>query len=246
MKKNVLITGSSRGIGRAIALKLAKTGKYNIVVNYIEREDKAREVVDEIESMGQSAIMVQADVADYYQVENMFDVIFSKYGKVDILINNAGISVYGLVQDLTLEEIDRVFKVNVGGLFNCTKLAIPKMISQKWGRIINLSSMWGMVGASCETLYASTKGAINAFTKSLAKELAPSGITCNAIAPGVVLTDMLDQLSEEDLEVVRLETPLERFQSPEEVADTIEFLLSEKGDFYTGQILSPNGGLVIN
>ncbi len=245
MKKTVLITGSSRGIGRAIALKLAE-GDYNIVINYKERKDKADEVVDIIRSMGKDCIAIGADVSDYSQVEKMFDKIFDRFGKVDILVNNAGISVYGLLQDITIDDWHNVYGTNVNGMFYCTKLASPKMISQKYGKIINISSMWGIVGAACESLYASTKGAINSFTKSIAKELAPSGITANVVAPGVVLTDMLGQLGEEALEIVRQETPLNRHSEPEEIAEVVDFLLSEKGDFFTGQIISPNGGLVIS
>ncbi|NMB43814.1 MAG: 3-oxoacyl-ACP reductase FabG [Clostridiales bacterium] len=244
MKRTVLITGSSRGIGRAIALKLAE-GNYNIVINYKERKDKANELVDIIRAKGNDCIAISADVSDYDQVKNMFNIIFDRFGKVDILVNNAGISVYGMLQDITIEDWHNVYGTNVHGMFYCTKEAIPKMISQKYGKIINISSMWGSVGASCESLYASTKGAINIFTKSIAKELAPSGITANVVAPGVVLTDMLSQLGEEALEVVREETPLGRHSQPEEIADVVEFLISEKGDFFTGQIISPNGGLVI-
>ena len=245
MKKTVLITGSSRGIGRAIALKLAENN-YNIVINYKERKDKANEVIGLVRSKGRDCIAIRADVSDFSQVQNMFDEIFDRFGKVDILINNAGISVYGLVQDITIDDWHNVYGTNVNGMFYCTKLASPKMISQKYGRIVNISSMWGIVGASCESLYASTKGAINSFTKSIAKEFAPSGITANVVAPGVVLTDMLDQLGEDALEVVREETPLGRHSKPEEIADVVEFLLSNKGDFFTGQIISPNGGLVIS
>ncbi len=245
MSKTVLITGSSRGIGRAIALKLAEQD-YNIVINYKERQDKADEVVNLIRAMGRDCISIRADVSDYSQVEKMFEKIFDRFGKVDILINNAGISVYGLLQDITTEDWHKVYGTNVNGMFYCTKLATPKMISQKQGKIINISSMWGIVGAACECLYASTKGAINSFTKSIAKELAPCGITANVVAPGVVLTDMLSQLGEEALEIVRQETPLERHSQPEEIADVVDFLISEKGDFFTGQIISPNGGLVIS
>lgn len=245
MSKTVLITGSSRGIGRAIALKLAESD-YNIVINYKERKDKADEVVSLINSMGRDCIAICADVSDYSQVEMMFEQTFERFGKVDILVNNAGISVYGMLQDITIDDWHKVYGTNVNGMFYCTKLATPKMISQKQGKIINISSMWGIVGASCETLYASTKGAINSFTKSIAKELAPCGITANVVAPGVVLTDMLRQLGDEALETVRQETPLGRHSQPEEVANVVDFLLSKKGDFFTGQIISPNGGLVIS
>ena len=245
MNKTVLITGSSRGIGRAIALKLADKN-YNIVINYKERKDKADELVQVIKSNGRDCMAIAADVSNYSQVEKMFDEIMARFGKIDILINNAGISVYGMLQDITIEDWHNVYATNVNGMFYCTKLATPKMISQKYGKIINISSMWGIVGASCESLYASTKGAINSFTKSIAKELAPSGITANVVAPGVVLTDMLEQLGKEALEEVRQETPLGRHSQPEEIADLVDFLISEKGDFFTGQIISPNGGLVIS
>lgn len=246
MTKTVLITGASRGIGRATAIKLSEEGKYNIVINYLKEKEKAEEVVDIIKKNGSDAMAIRADVSNTEEVKEMFKQIFDKYMKVDILVNNAGISTYSLFQDLEDEEIEKLFRTNVGGVFNCSRLAIPKMVSQKYGKIINVSSIWGIVGASCESLYASTKGAINALTKSLAKELAPCNIRVNAVAPGVVMTDMMKDLSEEDLEIVKDETPLREFIGPDELANTIVFLISEKGDYYTGQILSPNGGLVIN
>lgn len=244
MNKTVLITGSSRGIGRAIALKLSDFD-YKIVINYKEREDKAKELVELIRAKSRDCIAIKADVSDAKQVKRMFEEIENKFGSVDYLVNNAGISQLGLFQDIDYEEWRNIFAVNVDGMFNCTKNALPHMISEKYGKIINIASIWGIVGGSFETAYSATKGAIIAFTKSLAKELGPSNIAVNCIAPGAVMTDMLSVLSEETLQRVKEETPLERIGKVEDIAETAAFLLSEAGSFYTGQILSPNGGLVI-
>lgn len=241
---NILITGSSRGIGAAIAKRMAGPNT-NIVINYLENDLAAEETATFCRSEGSRTITVKADISKKEEVDRLFDRAEKEIGPIDVLVNNAGISVYGMLQDITFEDWQRVYGVNVNGMFLCTKRAIDHMVSQKWGRIINISSMWGIVGASCETLYSSTKGAINAFTKSCAKELAYSGITVNGIAPGVVDTDMLDQLSDEMKEAVVEEIPVSRFMSADEVAVWAEMLISDKGSYMTGQILSPNGGFVI-
>lgn len=245
MNKTVLITGSSRGIGRAIAIKLSDYD-YKIVVNYKEREDKANEVVDLIRAKSRDCIAIKADISDTNQVKEMFKEIENKFGYVNYLVNNAGISQLGLFQDIDYKEWRNIFAVNVDGMFNCTKNALPHMISEKCGKIINIASIWGLVGGSFETAYSATKGAVIAFTKSLAKELGPSNINVNCIAPGAIMTDMLSIASDEALQRVREETPLERIGKVEDIAETAAFLLSESANFYTGQILSPNGGLVIN
>lgn len=242
-RTTILITGSSRGIGSAIAKKLASPDT-NIIINYLECEARAEETAKTCQEKGAQTLIYQADVGNSKQVEKMFDAIDKTFGGVDILVNNAGISVYGMIQDITLDDWQRVFATNVNGMFMVTQKAIPHMVSQKWGRIINISSMWGIVGASCESLYGSTKGAINAFTKSSAKELAYSGITVNAFAPGVVDTEMLDQLDNEMKSALVEEIPQKRFMTAEECADWVAFLLSDQAASMTGQIVSPNGGLI--
>lgn len=252
MKKTALITGSSRGIGRAIALALAGPDK-NIVINYINNKDKAEETAALCRKKGSRTLVVRTDVSDYEQVLSMFKQIEKEFtlnssrpAGVDILVNNAGISVYGMLQDISPEDWRRVYGVNVDGNFYCTKSAIPHMVSRKWGRIINISSIWGLVGASCEGLYSSTKGAIIAFTKSCAKELAYSGITVNCIAPGVVDTDMLDQLGSEKLSYVMEDIPIGRLINPDEIADWVTYLADEKSDAISGQTINISGGMIIS
>lgn len=243
-KKTILITGASRGIGAAIAERLSGTNR-NIVINYNMNEERAKKVVDRCIKKGADAIAIKADVSSLDEVNNMFKIINDRFGGVDILVNNAGLSVYGMIQDITVDDWNRVYGVNVNGTFFCSKQAIPNMVDKKWGRIINISSMWGLVGASCETLYSSTKGAIIAFTKALAKEVCYSGITVNSIAPGVVETEMIHQLNDEILESVKEEIPIGRFLSADEISIWVEHLVSPSADGLTGQIISPNGGLVI-
>ncbi len=241
MRKTVLITGSSRGIGRAIALSFL--GKeYNVIVNYKKEEEKALEVVQILRENGLDAMAIKADVSDFNQVEEMFKTIKKRFRKVDILINNAGIARLNLAQDVSLEEWDEIFATNVNGMFNCTKLALPDMISNKDGIIVNTSSVWGQTGGSMESAYAATKGAIIAYTKSLAMELAPSNIRVNAVAPGGVLTDMTMVLSQETLDGFAQEVPMGRLAYPEEIADAVEFLVSDKSKYMTGQVLAINGG----
>lgn len=242
-RTTILITGSSRGIGSAIAQRLAGPDT-NIIINYVENEDRAKETALACQAKGAQTLVFQADVGNPVQVASLFDAIEKNFTGVDILVNNAGISVYGMIQDITLDDWNKVFATNVNGMFLTTQKATPHMVSQKWGRIINISSMWGIVGASCESLYGSSKGAINAFTKSCAKELSYSGITVNAFAPGVVDTEMLDQLGDEVKSALVDEIPQKRFMTPEECAEWIAFLLSEQAASLTGQIISPNGGLV--
>lgn len=241
MRKTVLITGSSRGIGRAIALSFL--GKeYNVIVNYKKEEEKALEVVQILRENGLDAMAIKADVSDFNQVEEMFRTIKKRFRKVDVLINNAGIAKLNLAQDVSLEEWDEIFATNVNGMFNCTKLALADMISNKDGIIVNTSSVWGQTGGSMESAYAATKGAIIAYTKSLAMELAPSNIRVNAVAPGGVLTDMTLVLSQETLDGFAQEVPMGRLAYPEEIADAVEFLVSDKSKYMTGQVLAINGG----
>lgn len=244
MKKTALITGSSRGIGRGIARKFAAEG-YNVVINYFQSEAAAFKLQDEIHAAGGDPIAVHADVSDRHAVERMVRQTIERYGRIDVLINNAGIAEMKLFTDIDPDYWDRIFDVNVKGMFNCCHHVVPHMLSEKKGKIINISSVWGLVGASMETHYSATKGAVNSFTKALAKELGPSGIAVNAVAPGAVYTDMISGLGEEILRYVRSETPLGELGTVEQIADIVYFLADKTGDLITGQIISPNGGYVI-
>lgn len=244
MAKLVLVTGSSRGIGRETALKFAREG-YNVIVNYKEREDMANSLVEEICSMGRTAIAIKADVSNYSEVEEMFKTIFKYFRRLDVLVNNAGIGDLTPFTDITPEHWQSVFNTNVNGVFNCCKFAVPKMVSQQEGTIINVSSIWGIVGASCEAHYSATKGAIIGFTKALAKELGPCNIRVNTVAPGAVRTDMLKDIPEEIMEKVKEMTPLRKIAVAEDIAEYIYFLASDNSEFMTGQVMSPNGGFTI-
>jgi 3-oxoacyl-[acyl-carrier protein] reductase len=244
MNKTVIITGASRGIGRATALLFAKSG-YNVVINYNNSDEKAALLCREIISYGGSAVAIKADVSDTEQVNSMVSSAIKIFGGVDVLINNAGIAKYGLFSDIPPSEWDELFAVNVKGVYNCCRAVLPDMISRKSGKIINVSSVWGIIGASCEVAYSASKAAVIGLTKALAKELGPSNIQVNCVAPGVIETDMIAGLSDNDRAELADETPLMRLGRPEEVAEAIMFLASEKADFFTGQVLSPNGGFVI-
>ena len=244
MKKTALVTGASRGIGRAAALALAKEG-WRVVLNYFSSEGSAVAAVREILDAGGEAIAVQADVSDPGQVGILFAEAEKRFGPVELLVNNAGISQQKLLTDLSDEDWRRMMGVHLDGCFYCCRAALPAMIRKKAGKIINLSSIWGMVGGSCEVHYSAAKAGIIGLTKALAKEVGPSGIQVNCVAPGVIATEMNGQLSPEDLAALREETPLGRIGTPEDVAAAILFLASPAGDFITGQVLSPNGGFVI-
>ena len=241
MSKTVFITGGTRGIGRACAdLFLAK--KYNVVITYEKSDDIAKEMQ---KKYVKGFLAIKCDVANSAEVEFAFKVAEQAFGGVDILINNAGISNEKMLCDVTEDEWNRIFDVNVKGLFSTVKAAMPYMIRQKKGKIINISSIWGMVGASCEVAYSTTKAAVIGFTKALAKELGPSGICVNCVAPGVIETDMNKVFDEEVMDELKEETPLGKIGTPEDVAKTVEFLAEDGSDFITGQVISPNGGIVI-
>lgn len=244
MNETVLITGSSRGIGRAAAILFAERG-YRVVINYFQSEEAALSLSRQLNEKGCRTLALHCDVSDRDQVRRMVEETEKAFGPIDILVNNAGIAEMKLFTDITPEYWERIFAVNVNGIFHCCQAVVPSMVSRKSGRIINISSIWGLVGASCETHYSATKGAILAFTKALAKELGPSGIRVNAIAPGAVYTDMIAGLDPQILEQVKAETPLGVIGSPEEIAETIFFAASQNAALFTGQVLSPNGGLVI-
>lgn len=244
MKKTVLITGASRGIGRAAAEAFAKAG-YDVAVNYNKSAEAAETLCRELEKYSVKALPFQADVADKKAVEKMSAEIEIAMGNVNVLVNNAGIAEQALFTDITEEMWDRMFAVNVKGAYNCTQAILPKMIHEKYGRIINISSMWGISGASCEVHYSAAKAALIGFTKALAKEVGLSGITVNCVAPGVIDTDMNGHLSPEIISELKEETPLNRIGAPRDVAETVLFLASEKASFITGQTISVDGGFIL-
>lgn len=238
--KTILVTGGSRGIGRAIVEKFAKEG-YNVVLNYNKSEYAALDIAKQYKNVE----IFKANVSNPKDVEAMVNFAEEKFKKIDVLVNNAGISSSSLLQDLSLEEWNNLFEVNVTGTFLVTKNVLPNMISNKSGKIINISSVWGLVGASMEVAYSASKAAIIGFTKALAKEVGPSGITVNAIAPGIVMTDMVSNLTVSEFEEIRNEIPLERIGETSDIANAAFFLASDDASYITGQVLSPNGGWVI-
>lgn len=241
---NALITGASRGIGRAIAVRLAADG-YKVIINYRQNAKAAEQVCRHIQQNGGSALPLSADVSQPEAVAQLFEQIQTQLGGVDVLVNNAGIAHFGLISDLTLAEWRRIFAVNVDGAFNCIQAAIPHMIHQKKGVIINIASIWGLVGASCEAAYSASKGALIALTKALAKELGPSQIRVNCVAPGVIDTEMNSRLNPDEIAALKDETPLGCLGRPEDVAAAVSWLTSPQAQFITGQIISPNGGFTI-
>lgn len=244
MKKTVLITGASKGIGKQMAETFA-VADYNVIINYNKSEKDAKELKCFLNRQGCSAIALKADLSDTGQIKNMIEDTQKFFGGVDVLINNAGIAMQKLFCDVTDEEYNKIFDINVKGTFNCTKYVLPHMINKKQGKIINISSIWGMVGASCEVHYSASKAAIIGFTKALAKEVGPCNITVNCIAPGVIETDMNHNLDINTIYQLKEETPLGKIGSVQDIAQLALFLASEKASFITGQVISPNGGMVI-
>ncbi|WP_054941028.1 elongation factor P 5-aminopentanone reductase [Paenibacillus ihuae] len=239
----VLITGGSGGIGGAIAERFASVGM-NIVIHYMHSHEAANDVARRCLALGAKVMTVAADMKDRSQLLRMAERLDSSGMLPDILVNNAGKAHYGMLADVTEEEWDEVMAVNLKGTFLCSQIFMPYMISQRYGRIINVSSVWGISGASCEVAYSASKGGVNAFTKALAKELAPSGVTVNAVAPGAVNTAMLNNLQEDELRMLEDEIPAGRLASPEEVASLVYFLALPESGYITGQVISPNGGWI--
>jgi len=244
MKKVALVTGASRGIGRGIALQLAREG-WDLCVNYIQHQTAAEETVAEIRAMGRSAIAVQADVADSQAVEAMVRQAKAELGHISLLVNNAGIAGQSLFQDISDEMWNRYMGVNLGGARNTIRAVLPRMLHEKSGCIVNISSIWGLRGASCEVAYSCTKAALIALTRSLAMELAPSHIRVNCVAPGVINTDMVQVLGQETLQELAQQTPLGRLGTPEDIAHAVSFFASEKASFITGQVLTADGGFIV-
>ena len=244
MRKIVLITGGSRGIGAACVRAFATDG-YTVVFLYKSSREKAEALAQSLRAEGKDVAAYQCDVADAAQVQTTVADILRAYRRIDALVNCAGIAHVGLFTDMTEDEWDRLFAVNVRSAFSVTKAVLPGMISRQGGAVVNVSSMWGEVGASCEVAYSATKAALIGLTKALAKEVGPSGIRVNCVTPGVIDTDMNAQLTEDDRAALADETPLGRIGNADEVAKTILFLCGEGASFITGQILGVSGGMVI-
>lgn len=242
MQNIALVTGAGRGIGRAIALELARAG-YDVALNY--NTSSAQSAADEIRSMGRRALPVQADVGLRGAAEDMVAEIKANLGEISLLVNNAGLSHFGLFQDTDEETWQRLFDVNVTGAYRCIRAVLPDMISRKAGNIINISSVWGFRGASCEAAYSATKAALIGLTRSLASELAPSNIRVNAVAPGCIDTQMLHALGEDTLALIREQTPMGRIGESADIARAVRFLASDGAAFMTGQVLTVDGGYTL-
>ena len=242
MNKTAIITGGTRGIGRAVAIKFYELG-YNIALVYNNNEENANEFCSAFDT--DRVLLIKADVSSFDEMQKMGRDVISKFKRVDVLVNNAGISEQKMINDITESDWDNMFSVNVKGAFNCTKAVLQNMIHNKSGKIINISSMWGITGASCEVHYSASKAALIGFTKSLAKELGPSGITVNCVAPGLIETDMNSSFSKDIINEIVNETPVMRIGTGKDVAESVAFLASDDAEFITGQVLSVNGGLVI-
>jgi len=240
----VIVTGASKGIGRAIAELFAFNG-YNVVANYNNSKEEALSLISYLKSSGLSAELFKADVSSRAEVDEMVDFCLDRFGGLDVLLNNAGISQSQLFTDITEREWDNMMNVNLKGVFNCSQSVLRHMLPAKKGKIINISSMWGLVGGSCEVHYSAAKAGVIGLTKALAKELGPSNIQVNCIAPGVIQTEMLSEYSENDIDSLICETPLMRIGQPRNIAHSALFLSGPESDFITGQVLSVNGGFVI-
>jgi 3-oxoacyl-[acyl-carrier protein] reductase len=241
-EQTCLVTGASRGIGRGIAEELGAHGA-EVVVNYRSSEAEAYEVVDAIEDAGGSAIAVQGDVADMEAVEGMCERVHDAFGRVDVLVNNAGITVDKKFENMTREDWDRVIEVNLGGVFNCTHCLFDDVRESDQGRLINISSVVGQQGNYGQANYATTKSGLFGFTRTIALELARTGSTANCVAPGFVRTDMLETVPDRVKEKILDRIPLGRFAEIEDVAGIVRFLASEQSSYMTGQILAVNGGM---
>lgn len=241
--KTVVVTGASRGIGRAVAKEFANNG-YNVVICYNKSVSDAQQLLNEV-SQTTRAIAVKVDVSNEDDVKNMVEITKKTFGNIDVLVNCAGVSDTRLLIDSTKDDYDFVFDTNMRGTYNTCKLVGREMISSQSGKIINISSIWGLRGGSCESVYSASKGAIIAFTKALAKELGPNGINVNAVAPGFIQTDMTKNVTEEIRQEIMDNSALGRLGTPEDVASVVLFLASEKSEFITGQVIGVDGGWLL-
>ena len=242
--KVAFVTGASRGIGRASAVRLASDGA-KVALNFASNSQKAESVKSEIEAAGGTAILVQGDVSNFETVTELIKKVVDEWGRIDILINNAGITRDNLLLKMSEDDFDRVIATNLKGVFNCTKAVTKLMMKQRTGRIVNMSSVVGLKGNISQTNYAAAKAGIIGFTKSAARELASRGVTVNAVAPGLINTDMTAALSEKVKEVMLQEIPAGRMGTPEDVANAVAFLVSDQAAYITGQVLSVDGGFAM-
>ncbi|MDD6255608.1 MAG: SDR family oxidoreductase [Eubacteriales bacterium] len=243
MNDTVVVTGGSRGIGKSVTEAFAAAG-YRVALIYASRRKEAEKTAESLRERGTDAVAYLCDVSDAGQVRRVSDEITQRFGRIDVLVNNAGIAQIKLFTDTDENDWNRIMGVNAGGIYNMCRAIVPQMISRKNGRIINMSSMWGISGASCEVIYSASKAAVIGFTKALAKELGPSGITVNCIAPGVIDTEMNAELDDETRKELTDEIPLERFGAPEDVAGAVLFLASDQASYITGQVLGVDGGIL--
>lgn len=242
--KTVIITGGAKGIGKAMVLHFAKMG-YHVLINYCQSSEAAYQLGAHLKEKGLSYRLYQADVTKRQEVDQMVSYCVDTFGTVDILINNAGIAESKLFTEINDESWDHMMNVNLKGAYNCTQSVLKTMLPNKEGCIINISSIWGMVGASCEVHYSTAKAGLIGFTKALAKELAPSNIKVNCIAPGIIETDMLNGFTDDEVTLMKQEIPVGTLGTPQNIADCAWYLATTGSDYMTGQVISPNGGMII-
>lgn len=242
--KIAVVTGGAKGIGKAISKKLAING-FKVIINYNSSKEKAKLLYEEMLNLGYEIDLMKADLSKCDEAKKLIDNVIQKYNSIDVLVNNAGISIDGLFTDVSDEDWDNVINTNLRSAFICSREAVKTMVWNKSGKIINISSMWGITGASCEVVYSISKAGIIGLTKSLAKEVGPSNIQVNAVAPGVIMTDMMKGYTKDDIADLKERTPLMKIGTTEDIANAVAFLVSKKADFITGEILNVNGGFMI-